>query len=96
MLFCGRKWNRLKKPSTSAGSRFLGWRYELRRSGLPGLPVGTHRHDADGESVLKEGHSLPPLAVRSGFIEIEKENIMSNLIVQPNSASVRSLRLQRR
>ncbi len=42
--------------------------------------IGT---DADGEYVLKEGHSLPPLAVRSGFIEIGKRNVMSNLIVQP-------------
>ena len=37
----------------------------------------------DGEYVLKQGHSLPPRAVQSGFVEIKKEQVVSNSTMQP-------------
>jgi hypothetical protein len=39
--------------------------------------------DTDGEYVLKQGHALPLLAVRQGFIEIGKERTMSKPPMKP-------------
>ena len=39
--------------------------------------------DDDGEYVLKQGHSVPSLAVRQGFVEVRKKKTISNLIAQP-------------
>ncbi len=39
--------------------------------------------DTDGEYVLKQGHSVPPLAMQPGFVKIRKGKDMSQLLTKP-------------